>query len=78
MADISDRNPQNVTGKFYNDNSCIDCDLCRVTAPRTFMRDDDEGLTYVWRQPTTEAELKLAIEAMQHCPTETIGDDGER
>ena len=28
MADKNDKHPENVTGKFYVDTQCIDCDLC--------------------------------------------------
>lgn len=35
MADIDEKTPLNVPGKFYVDSSCIDCDLCRETAPET-------------------------------------------
>ena len=77
MADLIDKNPLNVSGKYYNDMTCIDCDLCREIAPQVFKRDDDEGLTYVWKQPVTKEEHTLAEEALASCPTETIGDDGE-
>lgn len=76
MADRTDKNPLNVPGKFYNDLSCIDCDHCREIAPQFFTRDDDEGLSYVWKQPVTPDEIAAADEARQGCPTETIGDDG--
>jgi len=46
-------------------------------APQVFMRDDDEGYSYVYRQPLSEVELKLAHEAIFSCPTESIGADGE-
>ena len=76
MADRNDKNPRNVPGKYYNDLTCIDCDLCREIAPQVFTRDDDEGLSYVWKQPATSEEIAAAEEARQSCPTETIGDDG--
>ncbi|MFT5906354.1 MAG: ferredoxin [Cryomorphaceae bacterium] len=76
MADREDKNPLNVTGKFYNDLSCIDCDFCREIAPNVFKRDDEEGESYVYRQPVTQEDLELAVEAMESCPTETIGNDG--
>ncbi|MFN0125639.1 MAG: ferredoxin [Verrucomicrobiales bacterium] len=59
-----------------NDTSCIDCDICRETAPEFFRRDDDEGATYVWRQPGTPGEIALAEEALLACPTDSIGNDG--
>lgn len=76
MADSEEKNPRNVTGKYYNDLTCIDCDLCREIAPSVFTRDDEEGLSYVWQQPVTEADTRLAEEALASCPTETIGNDG--
>ena len=76
MADRSDKHPRNAPGSFYNDLSCIDCDMCREIAPEVFRRDDEEGQSYVWRQPDSPDELARAREAMDRCPTETIGCDG--
>lgn len=76
MADRTDKNPLNVPGKYYNDLTCIDCHLCREIAPQVFARYDDEGLSYVWKQPVTSEEIAAAEEARISCPTETIGDDG--
>jgi ferredoxin len=67
----------NVPGKYYVDTTCIDCDMCRNIAPGIFMRDDEGGHSYVARQPSTAAELVLAEEARNSCPTETIGSDGD-
>ena len=36
MADVANKFPQNVPGRFYVDDQCIDCDLCRETAPANF------------------------------------------
>ena len=44
MADIANKYSENVPGKFYVDDQCIDCDLCRETAPANFTRSDDWGL----------------------------------
>lgn len=76
MPEKTEINPLNIAGKFYNDISCIDCDLCRSLAPNVFTRDEDEGLSYVYKQPKTETEIALAIEALESCPTESIGCDG--
>ena len=43
MADIANKYAENVSGKFYCDDQCIDCDLCRETAPDNFRRSDDGG-----------------------------------
>ncbi len=77
MADLEDKNPENVGGKYYVDSQCIDCDLCRETAPLNYQRSDDEGYSYVFKQPETEEEIEQCVEAMEGCPVEAIGDDGE-
>ena len=77
MADFSNRYAQNVTGHFYVDDQCIDCDLCRETAPAHFKRDDDGGHSYVFKQPESPEEAALCKEAMEGCPVEAIGEDGE-
>ncbi|MEO6035118.1 MAG: ferredoxin [Verrucomicrobiota bacterium] len=77
MADKNYKVLENVPGKFYLDNSCVDCDLCRNIAPDIFKRNDEGGYTYVQRQPTTNAEIELAEEARTSCPTESIGNDGD-
>ena len=76
MADSTHKNPRNIPGPYYNDLTCIDCDMCREIAPEFFTRDDEEGLTYVWKQPLTLSEIEKAQEALACCPTETIGNDG--
>ena len=76
MADIANRYPENVGGAYYVDNQCIDCDLCRETAPNSFKRNDDGGYSFVFNQPPTPEELKLAKEAMEGCPVEAIGSNG--
>jgi len=76
MADVANRYPENLAGKYYVDNQCIDCDLCRETAPSNFGRNDDGGYSYVFKQPTTPEEEKLCKEAMEGCPVEAIGDNG--
>ena len=51
MADVANKYPENVAGKYYVDNQCIDCDLCRETAPDNFKRNDDGGYSFVYKQP---------------------------
>jgi ferredoxin len=76
MADVEDKNPENVEGKFYVDEQCIDCDLCREHAPDNFEREEDEGYSYVYKQPVNDQELELCMEALDGCPVEAIGNDG--
>ena len=76
MADIANKYSNNVTGKFFVDSQCIDCDLCRETAPNNFTRSDDGGFSYVCKQPDTAEEEKQCKEAKEGCPVEAIGDNG--
>ena len=76
MADKTNRFPANTPGRYYVDDNCIDCDLCRGHAPLVFRRDDDIGFSIVVRQPVTEDELSQAQAALESCPTDAIGNDG--
>lgn len=75
MANLSDRLPNNVAGKYYVDSSCIDCDQCRAQAPDFFGR-DDSGFSFVTRQPETAEEVNLIEEVVAGCATSSIGNDG--
>jgi ferredoxin len=77
MADQANKYPENVGGAFYVDDQCIDCDLCRETAPANFKRNDDGGHSYLYKQPESDAESALCKEAMEGCPVEAIGSDGQ-
>ncbi len=76
MANNTDRYSQNAAGKFYVDTQCIDCDLCRETAPDFFTREEDGGFSYVHTQPTTQADIDMCMEALEGCPVSAIGNDG--
>ncbi len=71
MAHLKDRRSQNVTGNFYVDSSCIDCDTCRWLAPKIYSREGSQSAVHY--QPTTEAERVAALEALLACPTASIG-----
>ncbi len=77
MANKTDKWENNVSGKFFVDQQCIDCDLCRETAPAFFTRHDEGGYSFVHKQPTTEEDVALCREALEGCPVEAIGDDGD-
>ncbi len=77
MADPKQKVGQNVPGKWFVDVECIDCDLCRTTAPENFRANEDDGYSYVYRQPVSAEEEELCRQAMEECPVEAIGDDGE-
>ena len=76
MPEKTERLLQNVTGAYYVDSSCIDCDMCRSTAPNVFKRDEDIGMSVAFHQPVTAEEIAIAEEARTGCPTESIGNDG--
>jgi ferredoxin len=76
MANRNEKTVGNAPGKFYVDQTCVDCDMCRGIAPEVFRRDDDLGQTVAHRQPSTNDEIALATEAMLGCPSDSIGNDG--
>ena len=71
MAQVERRLPENVSGDFFVDASCIDCDTCRQIAPATFH--DHGGQSSVHAQPTTPSTTKRALMALVACPTASIG-----
>ena len=77
MADKNDKYDENVPGKFYVDQECIACDACVLAAPDHFNMDEDDGRAFVIKQPSDDSELEACQEAMEGCPVEAIGDDGE-
>lgn len=77
MASKDEKQPDNAAGRFYVDLQCIDCDVCRVTAPSNFTRQEDKGYSYVFKQPEGAEEEAQCQEAMDSCPVEAIGKDGE-
>lgn len=77
MADNDGKHPLNAPGAFYVDETCIDCELCRETAPEFFVRDEeDTGQTYVSAQSQSDEDIEKALEALKGCPTDSIGQDG--
>ena len=76
MADPNDKVPGQPPGRYYVDSQCIDCDLCRETAPANFQRNDEQGFSYVYKQPESAEEETLSKDALDNCPVEAIGNDG--
>ena len=77
MADKDDKWEDNVPGKFYVDRECILCSVCSDAAPDNFRISDDEDHDICYKQPESEEELDQCYEALENCPVEAIGDDGE-
>jgi glyoxylase-like metal-dependent hydrolase (beta-lactamase superfamily II)/ferredoxin len=71
MADVKQRLPNNITGEFFVDSTCINCDACRQLAPETF--DESGDFSFVFAQPETEAAQRRALRALLACPTGSIG-----
>ncbi|NQT60655.1 MAG: ferredoxin [Bacteroidetes bacterium] len=76
MADKSDKHPDNVSGKFYVDSSCIGCNVCLDEAPGSFDYDQYTDNAYVFKQPKSDDELMACKSAMAVCPVDSIGDNG--
>jgi ferredoxin len=60
MADAANKYPENVPGKYYVDEQCIDCDLCRETAPANFKRNDDGGHSTFTSKPNRQKKKRFA------------------
>ena len=77
MADKNSKYPENAPGPFYVDTECINCDACVLAAENHFKIDEEQGFAFVFKQPETKEEREACVEAMECCPVEAIGDDGE-
>ena len=75
MATIADKYTDNIVGAFYVDTECICCHICSEAAPDHFHESDEGGHHIVYRQPVNQAEMELALEALNECPVGAIGDD---
>lgn len=77
MADKNDKFEDNVPGKFYVDRECIVCSVCADAAPNNFRESDDGDHDICYKQPENEEELDQCYEALESCPVEAIGADGD-
>ena len=66
------RYAKNAPGKWYVDDSCVDCDLCKEFAISNFKRDNLDGQYYVSKQPSDQKELKQCLKAKNSCPVNAI------
>jgi glyoxylase-like metal-dependent hydrolase (beta-lactamase superfamily II) len=79
MANRSKAVAANVSGDFFVDTTCIDCDTCRQLAPATF--GEVPGTAFVRSQPRSQNDRRDALRAQVCCPTGSIGcgpDDDPR
>ena len=77
MADKSKKFEDNLPGRYYVDKECIACDACVLCAPDHFSMHDEDGHAFVTVQPNSEEAEARCREAMEGCPVEAIGNDGE-
>lgn len=77
MPDRNARLPENVAGRFYVDRYCVDCEVCRDIAPDNFKRIAAKRYVIAYKQPGNAEQERLCREAMDCCPVEAIGDDGQ-
>ena len=77
MADKKSKHAENAPGPYYVDTECINCDACVLVAENHFKLLDDDGHAFVFRQPVTKEEKEACEEALESCPVEAIGNDGE-
>ena len=75
MANPADRLPENVAGPYYVDSTCIYCDLCVELYPNLFRMIGNSEWAIVYHQPTSQKEIEEADDAIECCPTESIGRD---
>jgi len=71
MADRRRSVAENVSGDFFVDETCIDCDTCRQLAPEVFA--DAGQYSFVHTQPQTPDATRSASRALLACPTGSIG-----
>ncbi|MFZ5479983.1 MAG: ferredoxin [Myxococcota bacterium] len=74
MADPTRRHPDNVPGPWFVDVRCISCDTCTDVSPEIFGRDAARK-AYVREHRPGEADLFRA--ALESCPVEAVGDEGD-
>ena len=86
MADPNEKWEDNAKGEstingkkvsFYVDRECILCSVCIDCAPNNFMESEDASHDFVFKQPENEEELAQCYDALETCPVEAIGDDGD-
>lgn len=82
MADKSNRLPESAPGPWYVDDTCTPCHVCLDEAgpstdtPLLRYTDDETKVIFV-RQPENELETDAAQRALEICPTNSIGSDGD-
>lgn len=63
---------ENVPGRYYITDGCIDCSMCQYTAHANIGRCEMKRYSYIYKQPSNEEEEMKCKEAMDGCPVEAI------
>jgi len=71
MANLKKALPENVSGTYYVDFSCINCGVSRHYAPELF--GDTGDYAYVRQQPRNAGEEMAVQRALLSCPMGSIG-----
>jgi ferredoxin len=66
------RLPGNAAGKYFTTEECDGCAYCAAVAPALFDFDKLTNTYFVARQPRTDAERDVVLEAMEDCPLDAI------
>ena len=77
MADKDCRLPDNAPGGSTWTTSASTATRAARPRPSFFARNDDKGYSFVHKQPTDEDGQELCLEALEGCPVEAIGQDGD-
>ena len=73
MPNAQKRLSTNVTGNFYVDSTCINCDTCRQLAPKNFEEVGD--FSAILHQPEDDRQAHQAYQALLACPVGSIGTE---
>lgn len=77
MADKDDKFADNVSGEVHVDEQCIACGSSVNEAEDNFEMKDEQTYAYVYKQAENDTEKDNCLDAMEACPVDAIGDDGE-
>ncbi len=73
MAKRSEAYPDNHSGSYFVDRSCIDCGTCYDFAPELFADAGDHARVH--HQPEGESQARKAAQALLACPVAAIGTE---
>ena len=65
---------ENVSGRFFVEDSCVGCGSCKHLAPKIFSKKRGDNYYYVSKQPENQEEEESCLLAMEKCPTKSIKD----